>query len=84
MLNGEREGKKMNLRNPWFDWMSFLVGLALSCAVWIAVRDCWRGERDVWEAVSVGHDLCCVGDWGVLDFIAVGAKTEADARMAVG
>jgi type VI protein secretion system component VasK len=43
----------MKLRNPWFEWMSFLVGLVLSGAAWIAVRDCWRGDRDVWEAVSM-------------------------------
>jgi len=44
----------MRIWNPWFDWLSFLVGLVMSAAAWGAVRDFWRGERDFRQAVLVG------------------------------
>jgi hypothetical protein len=43
----------MRVRNPWFEWMSFLVGLALAGAACGAVRDFCRGDRDIWEATSM-------------------------------
>jgi type VI protein secretion system component VasK len=56
----------MKLRNPWFEWLSFLVGLALSGAAWIAVRDYWRGERDLGQAVlmaTIGAVLAIGAFW---------------------
>jgi hypothetical protein len=69
--------------NPWFEWMSFLVGLALVGAAWIAVRDYGRGERGIWEAISM-VTIYIVLAIGALWISLKWGRNKKRMRVAVG